>query len=76
MEWFLARARALGVEHRPPSPILLGRHLLELGLRPGPRIGELLKAVYEQQLDGQVTDVHTATAAAKTLIERQTARPG
>ena len=24
MDWFLERARALGVEHRPPAPILLG----------------------------------------------------
>src|SRR5215472_15852105 len=28
MDWFLDRARRLGVEHRPPAPILLGRHLL------------------------------------------------
>ena len=39
MDWFLERARALGVEHRPPAPILLGRHVLELGLKPGPRVG-------------------------------------
>ena len=52
MDWFLDRARALGVEHRPPAPILLGRHLLALGVEPGPRVGEILKAVYEQQLDG------------------------
>ncbi|RPJ55856.1 MAG: hypothetical protein EHM24_30910, partial [Acidobacteria bacterium] len=31
MEWFLERARSLGVEHEPPKPILLGRHLLALG---------------------------------------------
>src|SRR5213082_217089 len=37
MDWFLERARALGVEHRPPPPILLGRHLLALGMQPGPR---------------------------------------
>jgi tRNA nucleotidyltransferase (CCA-adding enzyme) len=48
MDWFLERARSLGVEHRPPGPILLGRHLLALGLKPGPRIGEILKTVYEQ----------------------------
>ena len=55
MDWFLERARALGVQHRPPAPILLGRHLLALGLKPGPRVGEILKAVYEQQMDGAVT---------------------
>jgi len=31
MNWFLERARALGVEHRPPGPILLGRHLSSSG---------------------------------------------
>ena len=65
MEWFLERARALGVEHRAPDPLLLGRHLLALGLQPGPRIGEILKAVYEQQLDNQVTTLDEAIAAAK-----------
>ena len=71
MDWFLDRARALGVEHRPPGPILLGRHLQELGVKPGPRMGEILKAIYEQQLDGSVRDLETATAAARRLIESQ-----
>ena len=55
MDWFLERARALGVEHQPPAPILLGRHLLALGVKPGPEMGALLKQVYERQLDGAVT---------------------
>ena len=69
MDWFLDRARSLGVEHRPPAPVLLGRHVLELGLHPGPPVGEILKAVYEQQLDGTVTNLDEAIAAAKRLIE-------
>jgi tRNA nucleotidyltransferase (CCA-adding enzyme) len=68
MDWFLERARSLGVEHRPPAPILLGRHLLELGLQPGPRVGEILKAVYEQQMEGSVTDLAQAIAAARPLV--------
>jgi len=68
MDWFLERARQLGVEHRPPGPILLGRHLLELGMKPGPSVGEILKAVYEQQLDGAVTDLDQAIAAASLLL--------
>ena len=68
MDWFLERARTLGVEHRPPGPILLGRHLLELGMRPGPAMGEILKAVYEQQLDGKVSDLPSAIAAARALM--------
>jgi tRNA nucleotidyltransferase (CCA-adding enzyme) len=68
MDWFLERARQLGVEHRPPGPILLGRHLLELGMKPGPRVGEILKAVYEQQLDGAVSDLDQAIASARAML--------
>jgi tRNA nucleotidyltransferase (CCA-adding enzyme) len=68
MDWFLARARELGVEHRPPPPLLLGRHVLALGLKPGPEVGALLKAVYERQLDGEITTVDEAVVAAKELI--------
>ena len=70
MDWFLERARSLGVEHRPPAPILLGRHLLELGLEPGPRVGEILKAVYEQQLDGSVQTLEDALNVARMLHRR------
>ena len=68
MDWFLERALALGVQHAAPSPILLGRHLIGLGVKPGPRMGEMLKAVYEQQLDGTVTTLDDAVAAARTLL--------
>lgn len=68
MDWFLERARALGVQHAPPAPMLMGRHLLDLGVTPGPRMGEILKAVYEQQLDGAVTTLDDAIAAAQRLL--------
>lgn len=68
MDWFIERARALGVEHQPPPPFLLGRHVLQLGVPPGPRVGELLKTVYEKQLDGQVTTVDEAIAELQRLI--------
>jgi tRNA nucleotidyltransferase (CCA-adding enzyme) len=68
MDWFLERAHALGVEHAPPRPILLGRHLLELGVAPGPRMGALLKEVYERQLDGEITTLDEAIAAARARL--------
>ena len=74
MDWFLDRARALGVEHHAPAPLLLGRHLLALGLTPGPRIGEILKLVYEKQLDGEVTSVEAGIAEARRLISESAAR--
>jgi tRNA nucleotidyltransferase (CCA-adding enzyme) len=68
IEWFFEHAKSLGVEHKPPAPILLGRHLIELGVAPGPRMGEILKAVYELQLDGVVTTLEDATAAARKVL--------
>jgi tRNA nucleotidyltransferase (CCA-adding enzyme) len=70
MEWFLERATRLGVEHRAPEPLLMGRHLLEMGLEPGRRVGEVLKAVYEQQLDGDVQTLDAAVAAARRLLAK------
>ncbi len=70
MTWFVERARSLGVEHEAPKPLLLGRHLLALGLTPGPRIGEILRQVYERQLDGEIATVEEGIAAAEGIISR------
>jgi tRNA nucleotidyltransferase (CCA-adding enzyme) len=68
IRWFIERARALGVEHAPPEPIVRGRHLLELGVPPGPGMGRLLKEIYERQLDGRVTTLDDGLAAARELL--------
>lgn len=68
MDWFLERARGLGVEHAPPAPVLLGRHLLALGMQPGPQVGEILKLVYERQMDGEVRTTEEGIEIAKRLI--------
>ena len=69
IEWFFDRARSLGVEHKPPAPILLGRHLIDLGVNPGPEMGRILKAIYELQLDGAVTDLDDARREAAQLLQ-------
>ena len=70
MDWFLERARELGVDRSPPKPLLLGRHLIELGMKPGPQMGTLLKQVYERQLDGEITSTEAAIALASQLLNR------
>jgi len=69
-DWFIDRVRELELEDGAPAPILLGRHLLEMGMEPGPRIGEITKAVYEMQLDGRVTSLDEAKQAAGEMISR------
>ena len=67
-EWFIERARELDVSSQAPAPILMGRHLLEMGMQPGPRVGEITKAVYEMQLDGRVQSLDDAKEAAKEMM--------
>ncbi|MFM9904996.1 MAG: CCA tRNA nucleotidyltransferase [Pyrinomonadaceae bacterium] len=67
-EWFIAKVRELQVEKKAPDPILMGRHLIEMGLTPGPQFKQILDAVYEMQLDGVVKDLEAAITEAEKLI--------
>jgi tRNA nucleotidyltransferase (CCA-adding enzyme) len=69
-EWFIRRARELAIEEHAPEAFLMGRHVLEMGVEPGPRVGEITRAVYEMQLDGRVRDVEEAKEAARGMIGR------
>ncbi len=64
-EWFITRARELSVEQAPPAKILMGRHLMEMGWTPSPRVGKALDYVYELQLDGRVQTLEEAKRAAQ-----------
>jgi tRNA nucleotidyltransferase (CCA-adding enzyme) len=68
-EWFIQKARELSVQEKPPAQLLLGRHLIEMGVAPGRAMGELLQAVYEMQLDGRVSDLGEARAAAQAALK-------
>jgi tRNA nucleotidyltransferase (CCA-adding enzyme) len=70
--WFLDRVRALGVQHQAPAPLVLGRHLLALGVQPGPAMGAMLKVLYERQLDGEITTVDEGIEEARKLVAAQT----
>ena len=64
-EWFIEKVRSLSVEQHAPTPLLMGRHLIEMGFEPGPEFRRILDAVYEMQLDGTVEDLGAAIKAAK-----------
>lgn len=67
-EWFIEKVRDLEIEKKAPDPILMGRHLIGLGLDPSPKFKQILDAVYELQLDGMVTDLDMALTQATKLI--------
>lgn len=39
-----------------PPPLVTGRDLIDLGMKPGPRFKELLEAVQTEQLEGRILD--------------------
>ena len=55
-----ARAAELQVQSSAPKPILLGRHLIELGMKPGREFGVLLEAAFDAQLEGSFSDLPQA----------------
>jgi len=58
--WVLERATELNIVNNRPAEILMGRHLIEDGMSPGPLFGKILKQAYEAQLDGVFTDLEGA----------------
>ena len=56
LENLRSSARRLTLEHAAPKPVLLGRHLIALGLTPGPHFKAALDAAFESQLDGAFDD--------------------
>lgn len=55
-----AKAAELEVQSSAPQPILMGRHLVELGMRPGRELGVVLDAAYDAQLEGKFLDLRQA----------------
>jgi tRNA nucleotidyltransferase (CCA-adding enzyme) len=51
-----ARAASLTLTATAPRPLVLGRHLISLGLSPGPDFKKLLDDAFEAQLDGAFTN--------------------
>jgi tRNA nucleotidyltransferase (CCA-adding enzyme) len=67
-EWLLERARRLEVEAQAPAPIVMGRHVMELGVQPGPDLGQLLDECYEAQLDGLFSTLDEGILFAKSKL--------
>jgi tRNA nucleotidyltransferase (CCA-adding enzyme) len=67
-EWLLTRAQQLAVDRHAPLPMVMGRHLLELGVQPGPDMGRLLDDCYEAQLDGEFGTLEDGLAYVKSRL--------
>ena len=65
----LRLAEVLKVQACAPKPLLLGRHLIAAGRRPGPEFSQILSAAFEAQLEGQFEDLDGALAWLAKRVE-------
>jgi len=72
--WFEQGLREAGVEFGPPTPLLQGRHLIEMGLKPGPLFGKICERVYFQQLSGEVRTLDESKEAAREIASKDVLR--
>ena len=70
-EALVARAEQLAVYEKAPVAYLTGKMLMDLGVKPGKQMGELIKQSFELQLDGEIAD----EAAAKCWAQQQLSYP-
>ena len=47
----------------------MGRHVLELGVESGPRVGRILERCFEAQLDGAFTSLEGGLAFLRAHVE-------
>ena len=64
----LALAKEEDLGQRKPEPLVKGRHLIELGMKPGPEMGIVLKALFEKQLDCEFSTEEEGLEFAKALV--------
>ena len=68
-EFLKVKAAELPPEVVKPTPLLTGHDLLALGLKPGPRVGRILREAEELQLEEQLRSREEALAFARQRID-------
>ena len=68
MDKFWARVQELAIKDSVPKPIVLGRHLMSMGVEPGEGMGRILAQCFEAQLEGIFSDLEGGLAFAEKIV--------
>ena len=68
IEFLHSKSEEFASEPLIPPPLLTGRDLISLGLKPGPRFGEILHHLQTEQLEGRITDRSSALAEVNRIF--------
>lgn len=72
-EFLQEKAAEFAAEPLIPPPLVTGRDLIQLGLKPGPRFKEILEAIQTEQLEGRILDREPALDYLKALAAETSA---
>ena len=61
-------ASELDLIEEAPQPYLMGKMLMDMGVKPGKQMGEIIKKSFELQLDGEIKNAEEAIAWAKSCL--------
>jgi tRNA nucleotidyltransferase (CCA-adding enzyme) len=66
----VAKAHSLALADSAPKPLMLGRHLVQLGQKPNPKFKPVLDAAFEAQLDGAFADEAGGLAWLRDFLQK------
>ncbi len=69
LRWYNERSSEYNLSLDTIAPLMRGRDLIALGMRPGPAMGELLERLYEAQLDGSFRTTERGVELAKQWLD-------
>ena len=61
-------ASDLDLIEEAPQPYLMGKMLMDMGVKPGKQMGEIIKKSFELQLDGEIKNAEEAIAWARKNV--------
>jgi putative nucleotidyltransferase with HDIG domain len=67
-EFLQRKADEFAAEPLIPPPLVTGKDLITMGLRPGPQFKQLLEAIQTEQLEGRILDREPALDYVKRLL--------
>lgn len=69
--FLVAKQSEFSKEEIKPKPLITGHDLQAFGLSPGPRMGEMLNQLMDEQLEGKITDRNSALKRIENLLKNR-----
>jgi putative nucleotidyltransferase with HDIG domain len=69
--WLLDKFKELNVSEESIKPLILGRNLIEIGVSPGPVMGQILDQLYQKQLDNEFETKEEGLKIAEQILKQK-----